>query len=136
MNKLTGQITNIEGSDHFYLIEVDVQNVIFTAVITKMPFESLLIQKGKNVTLVFKETEVSLAKDLTGLISLKNRFFAEIRKIEIKKILSKVFLDYHGIPVVSIITASSAKRLDLKQGDMVECIIKSTAMSVMDEGED
>lgn len=132
MNKLPGKIKQIQSSDHFYLIEVNVKDIIFTAVIAKMTFGSSVVEAGRDVRIIFKENEVSIAKNIQGEFSLRNRFDAIVRQVEIKKILARIVLDFQGMPIVSIITAGSAQMLNLNPGDEVVCMVKSTAMSIME----
>jgi len=86
--------------------------------------------KGSNVTLLFKETEVSIGKNLSGLISLRNRFKGEIRRIEKSDILSKVFINYKGKEIVSIISTRSTQKLGLIDGDLVEWLVKTNEVSL------
>lgn len=88
---------------------------------------------GMPVTLLFKETEVSLAKNLSGLISLRNRLPAVVTAIERGSLLASVRLDVAGHAIESIITTRSSHALSLAVGDAVEALIKANEMSVMPE---
>ncbi len=74
---------------------------------------------------MFKETEVSLAKHLTGELSLRNRIAVTIKKIERGDILSAVTLDYCTNTLVSVVTTRAVERLHLHVGDQVEALIKA-----------
>ena len=89
------------------------------------------LKQGETVTLLFKETEVSIGKGLSGLISLRNRFPAAIKKLEKSDLLSKVFLDYKSKEIVSIITTRSAQKLGLNAGDQVEWLVKTNEVSLL-----
>jgi molybdate transport system regulatory protein len=121
MNRLRGTIIAVESAGHVRLVDVNVNGATFSAIL--LP--------GATVTLAFKETEVSLAKNLSGLISLRNRLPAQVRAIEKGQVLAKVTLDYQGLDVVSIITTRSAERLDLKAGDAVEALVKANEMTIL-----
>ena len=85
------------------------------------------------VTLLFKETEVALAKNLAGLISLRNRLPAIVTAIERGTILTRVTLDFNGHAFESIITTRSSHVLELAVGDAVEALVKANEMTVMPE---
>ena len=55
------------------LVDVVVENDMFTATLLETPATADYLRIGNQVTLLFKETEIALAKDLGGQISLRNR---------------------------------------------------------------
>jgi molybdate transport system regulatory protein len=132
VNRLRGRITAVESAGHVLLVDVAVDDKRFSAILLEAAGAERL-QPGAAVTLAFKETEVSLAKNLSGLISLRNRMRTRVRAVEKGKVLAKVTLDYHGAEVVSVITTRSAERLDLKPGDEVEALVKANEMTILPE---
>ncbi len=128
MNRLRGTIIAVESAGHVRLVDVDVNGTTFSAILLET---TKCLHPGAAVTLAFKETEVSLAKNLSGLISLRNRLPARVRAIEKGQVLAKVTLDYQGTDVVSIITTRSAGRLDLKAGDLIEALVKANEMTIL-----
>ena len=81
--------------------------------------------------LLFAETEVALAKDLCGSISMRNRIRATVVAIDRGSILTKVVLDAGGHRLVSVITTRSCTSLALAAGDAVEALVKASDMSVV-----
>jgi molybdate transport system regulatory protein len=132
MNKLRGRITRIESNDHVSLVDVDVSGDIFTATLLETPDDAPYLKAGNVVDVLFKETEVSLAKGLTGLISLRNRVMTTVKLVRSGVILSEVVMDYRGQPISSIITTGSIKRLDIKPGDEVEALVKANEVTLME----
>jgi molybdate transport system regulatory protein len=132
MNRLRGKITGIESSGHISLVDVAVGADTFSATLLESPQASPYLAVGNAVTVLFKETEVSLAKDLSGRISLRNRLRATVREIRRGEILSEVLLDYHGQTIASIITSRAVQRLELADGDEVEALIKANEVSLME----
>ncbi len=128
MNRLKGKIVAIEYNSHMSLVDVAVDGDVFTATLLETPETAGYLKVGNAVALLFKETEVSLAKDLVGLISLRNRFQATVCGIERGSILSAVRLDYHGLPLTSIVTTRGIDRLQLVVGDAVEALVKANEM--------
>lgn len=110
------------------LVDVAVGGDMFTATLLETPDTASYLQVGHPVTLLFKETEVSLAKNLTGLISLRNRFPVTVRSIERGAILSAVGLDYRGEPLICVITTRGVDRLQLAVGDAAEALVKANEM--------
>jgi molybdate transport system regulatory protein len=82
------------------------------------------------VLILFKETEVSIARSLSGDISCRNRLRSVIRAIERSEILSKLTLDFDGLNIVSVITTRSVDALGLEVGDTVEGIVKSNEITI------
>jgi len=131
MNKIKGRIIGIESSKAMSLVRIGSGEDVFYSLILETPETAPHLKTGVIVDVVFKETEVAIGKDLSGLISLKNRIRSRVRLVEIDKILAKVVLDYNGQDIVSIITAGSAERLCLKEGDEVEWLVKSNEVSLL-----
>lgn len=131
MNRLKGQIVAIDSNSHMSLVDVAVGDDVFTATLLETPETAEYLKVGNKVTLLFKETEVSLAKNLSGLISLRNRIPVTIRSIERGDILSAVTLDYAGQLLVSVITTRSIGRMQLAVGDAIEALIKANEIALM-----
>ena len=132
MNRLRGRIKGIESNGHVSLVDVDVDGQVFVAILLESPQTAPYLVEGNAVDVLFKETEVSLAKNLTGLISLRNRVQTAVRHIHKGEILSEVELDYHGRSLTSIVTSRSIARLELKEGDAVEALVKANEVSLQE----
>ena len=130
MNRLRGQITGIESNGHISLVDVAVNGDTFAAILLEAPDSAAYLAVGNPVDVLFKETEVSLAKNLSGLISLRNRMRATVQHIRQGEILSEVVLDYRGQPLTSIITSRSIQRMEIREGDEVEALIKANEVSL------
>ena len=133
MNKIIGQITAIECNRHMSLVDVAVGDDIFTATLLETSETAAYLKVGSNVSLLFKETEVALAKNLSGLISLRNRISVTVRNIKRGDILSAVELDYAGTILVSVITTRAVDRLQLAIGDQAEALVKANEIALMGE---
>jgi molybdate transport system regulatory protein len=130
MNRLRGQISGIESNGHVSLVDVAVNGDTFACILLESPDSSPYLVVGNEVNVLFKETEVSLAKNLSGLISLRNRIRGTVRQIRKGEILSEVVLDCRGHSVTSIITSRSIARLDINEGDEVEALIKANEVAL------
>ena len=130
MNRLRGRITGIESNGHVSLVDVAVNGDTFVAILLETPDSAPYLAVNNEVDVLFKETEVSLAKNLSGLISLRNRIRGTVQHIRKGDILSEVVLDCHGHQVTSIITSRSIARLDINEGDQVEALIKANEVAL------
>lgn len=113
------------------LIDVAVGHDILTATLLETPETAPYLSVENDVTLLFKETEVALAKNLSGLISLRNRLLVNVLSIERGDILSAVTLDYAGKRLVSVITSRAVDRLTIVVGDQLEALIKANEVALM-----
>ena len=112
------------------MVDIDVQGDVFSSIVLETPASASYLKQGNSVQMLFKETEVSIGKNLTGLISLRNRFKGTIRRIERSEILSKIFLNYQSQEIVSIISTRSVGKLGLIDGDEVEWLVKTNEVSL------
>ena len=131
MNKLSGVITQIQHSGAIILVDMDVDGHGFSALLIESVNQPDWLLTGNAVDLVFKETEVSLAKDLSGMISMRNRMKCRVIDLDRGALLSKVTMQFQNYQVVSAITSRSVDSLQIKIGDEVEALVKSNEVSLM-----
>jgi molybdate transport system regulatory protein len=133
MNRLPGRISAVDVHGSIALVEAEVGEQRFTAMLVGAGEEVAAWPIGMPVTLLFKETEVSLAKNLSGLISMRNRIAAVVTSIERGTLLTRVTLAFGCHTIGSIITTHSSDALALAIGDTVEALVKTNEMSLMPE---
>lgn len=131
MNKLPGIITNIQQSGAILLVDIKVADRLFSALLIESANQPEWVKIGETIDIVFKETEVSLAKNLSGQISLRNRMQCVVVKIDRGELLSRVFLKFQEYTLSSAITTRSVDSLNLNIGDEVEALVKSNEVSLM-----
>ena len=131
MNKLTGIITQIQQSGAILLVDVDVDGQGFSALLIESSTQPQWLQKGNTIDLVFKETEVSLAKYLTGKISLRNRMTCKVLQVIRGDLLSTIALQFKEFTITSAITTRSVDLLQIGIGDEIEALVKSNEISLM-----
>jgi molybdate transport system regulatory protein len=130
MNRLPGILVSVETEGSIALLRAEVGPCTCTAMLVGAADEVRAWQPGIRVTLLFKETEVSLAKNLTGQISLRNRLPARIVEITRGKLLTNVVLEFAGHRIESVITTRAAIALELATGDTIEALVKSNEMTM------
>ena len=131
MNKLTGKITQIQQSGAIMLIDVDVDGHGFSAMLIDSSINHQWLLVGREISLLFKETEVSIGKDLFGKISMRNRLKCKIQAIDRGELLSSILLQNGQFSITSAITTRSVDSLQIQIGDDVEALIKANEISVM-----
>ncbi|MBF0619849.1 MAG: hypothetical protein HQL19_06740 [Candidatus Omnitrophica bacterium] len=131
MNKLKGNISGVQSSDNISIINVDVNGDEFSSIVLEGKKGPSNYKIDDNVTILFKETEVGLAKELTGLISLRNRFKGVIKRIDKGPILARVIMTYRGNTIESIISSRSVTHMKLKEKEEVEWLVKTNEVTLM-----
>jgi len=132
LNKLHGKIVAIEHNQYMSLVDVAVGDDVFTSTLLETPIHASYLQDGNNVALLFKETEVSLAKNLQGELSLRNRFSVKVLNINQGDIISAIQLDFNGQSITSVITTRSLNRLQLSIGEQIEALVKANEIALME----
>ena len=69
------------------------------------------------------------------MLSARNQIKGRIISIKTGSVMSEVVVDIGGNQIVSLISASSAKRLKLKKGRNVLVVIKSTEVMISTDDE-
>jgi molybdate transport system regulatory protein len=131
MNRLPGTIVKIQQSGAILLVDVEVEKQVFSALLIESVQQPEWLESGKNVDVVFKETEVSLAKNLSGQISMRNRMKCTVQVIDRGDLLSKITLNFRNHILTSAITTRSVDSLQLVIGDEVEALVKANEVSLM-----
>lgn len=135
MNKLHGIITEIASDDGMALITIQASGIKVTAIQVDANDESMRLKPGDSLTVAFKETAMSIGKNISGDFSIRNRFEGEIIHIEKSKILTKIILNFNQISLVSVITTASAENLQLKVDDQVTGMVKTTDIILIKDSE-
>jgi molybdate transport system regulatory protein len=131
MNNLNGTITNIQQSGAIILADIEVNGQLVSAMLIDSDEQNEWLKLGSNVSVVFKETEVSIAKGLSGKISLRNRFACHIKAIRKGELLSEISLRFGLYSLTSVITTRAVDSLELKVGEQVEALVKANEVSIM-----
>jgi molybdopterin-binding protein len=87
--------------------------------------------EGKNIELIFKETEIILSKNMI-VSTAKNSFLGVVKSISNGIILSKIDLEYHNNIITAIIFKDSLRDIDIKISDIVYWLIKPTEIFIIE----
>jgi molybdate transport system regulatory protein len=130
MNVLHGEITELVSEADLSLVRIRSNGQSFHSIVIDTPATSSYLKKGHPVRLLFKETEVIIAKQYPLLISVRNQVQCRVEKITTGKLLCEVTLGWPGPPIRSIITRAACEELDLKENDAVIALIKTNEVSL------
>ena len=124
MNRLKGKIELINSHDEMLWIELNVQHIKIIAIIIGKPNDYSYLKIGNEITILFKETEVTISKNKSLYISTQNKITCTINSILKGKLLSQINLNFIDVTLSSIITTKSVQNLNLKPLDTVTALIK------------
>jgi molybdate transport system regulatory protein len=138
MNVLRGNIEEIITEKDISLVRVRVEQQLFSSIVIDKPDTSPYLVKDHAVRLLFKETEVVIAKGVPAewAISMQNKFECTITGIRTGKILCELILAWQSRPeqapveIRSVITRNACEQLRLKTGDLVLALIKTNEISL------
>jgi molybdopterin-binding protein len=66
----------------------------------------------------------------TAMLSARNQLPATVKSVKLGGVMAEVVMTVGDIELVAVISRASAEALDLKTGDTVKAIIKSTEMMI------
>ena len=129
MSQIIATIKKIHNIDNLNIVEFD----FFGKTLKMMSLDlNKNVQIGKKVKLAVKPTNISIAKNLFGEISLSNQIVVNIKNVENGQLLSSIILEVNDTIFESIITADSSKRMNLQKNEQVTILIKASDLSIME----
>jgi molybdopterin-binding protein len=129
MSQMVATVKSIENLEQLNIVEFEFQGQMLKMMSLDL---NTNIRVGKKVVLSVKPTNIALAKQLVGEISFSNQMVATIQTLTHGKLLSSIGLTINGIVFESIITLSSAKRMNLHINDEVVMLIKASDLFILD----
>ena len=127
MSQLVASIKKVNSIDNLNIVEFDFHGLTLKMMSLDLNAD---VQVSKKVKLSVKPTNISIAKNLIGEISLSNQIVATIENLENGQLLSSVSLKVHNTLLESIITVDSSKRMNLQIGEVVTILIKASNLSI------
>jgi len=130
MNLLSGEIAAIKTEGSLSLVKVMVQDCAITSIVIETPESASYLRIRNNIKIVFKETEVVLAKAFSGAISLQNRLDCTVHSFEKGGLLCKIILNFQDTQITSVITRNAFDQLEIQENDSVTAMIKTNEISL------
>ena len=91
------------------------------------------LSEGDSITVLIKGTDVMLAKSFSGMISARNRVSGIVKRIIRGDVVSKVFVESQEEMLHAIITNTSLEEMDIREGNEITAIVKSTELILYKE---
>jgi len=126
MNILKGKIAHIRTQGNISLVKVDSEGVLFSSIVIETPETASYLKLGTPIHVVFKETEVVLAKKLEQEISMLNRVQGVVKAIDDGKLLSKIQVETKVGKITAFITSEAVEALQLKLGEEICAMVQTT----------
>ncbi len=133
MNRLQGEISNIEADEHLIRVEIRVAGTTLYALILNLgPNAGYHPTMNKPCSILFKESEVSICVEGAQHISISNRLPCIVRDVEKEKILSRLKLQCYEEIIFATLSTSQLDRLDVEIGDTVTALVKENEVMLAD----
>ena len=125
MNRLKGSIQEVKVSGSLSQVKIKIGNkTSINSIIIETPESAPYLMRGQSVDVIFKETEVVLAKGNVENLSLINRIPGEITAVKQGSILCEVSLTTDAGPILAIISREALDSLPLGPGDRITALVK------------
>lgn len=129
MSQIIATIKNIRNVDSLNIVEFSFFNHTLKMVSLNLNKQ---ITINKKVKLSIKPTNILIAKNLQGEISISNQLKAKIVKVENGELLSSILLRVEDTILESIITVDSSKNMNLVEDEEVLILIKASDLFIQE----
>ena len=127
-NRLPSTITGIKKGKLNAHISLKWESLPISVIITTASCDEMALAEGDNIDVLFKASDVIVAKNLSGKMSARNILPGKISHIKEGFPLVLVTIDSKSYSVAAEMTLSSLKDMELTIGDDVEAVIKSSEL--------
>ncbi len=125
MNKLEGKITDIKVSGGLSVVTVELTGgIALRSIIIETPDSASYLKNGNPINVVFKETEVILAKGETSHLSLQNRIKGKVHSISNGELLTEVMIECEPGRITAIVSKDAFETMNVRIDDMITALIK------------
>ncbi len=125
MNLLKAKIIKIESKDNISLVDCIINLQTIKAIVIGNESTLEYLMDNNQIDLLINESEISIAKNLTGLITISNQLICEITSIQKGLVFSRIKLNFEGQQLYSLSTTDTCQELNLEKGDQVTALIKA-----------
>ena len=91
---------------------------------------------GTHVLLTVKASNISIAKNFTGLLSFSNQLKASVVSCTHGELLSQINVSVEETLFECLVTKNEAIQMDLKSSDEVVLLIKASELSILERVDD
>ena len=132
-SKVSGTITRVVKGHIHANVQILWKSIPLSVVITKASCEDMHLSEGDSITVLIKGTDVMLAKSFSGMISARNKVNGIVKRIIRGDVVSKVFVESQEEMLHAIITNTSLEEMNIKEGNEITAIVKSTELILYKE---
>ncbi|MDT0677283.1 TOBE domain-containing protein [Autumnicola musiva] len=125
MNTLKGEISAIHSSGSLSMLSILVKGLQLKVIVVETPETASYLRTGKEINLLFKETEVILACGPFSAISIENRIPGTIIKILQGELLSEIKISTLQGEITAVIANTAIEELQLSKNTEVIVMVKS-----------
>jgi len=111
-------------------VSINVGSHLINSIVLETPASASYLIIGGEVKVLFKETEVIIAKGAIENISLQNKLFGKIINVESAALLSRITIDIGIEKIASIITTNAVKQLNLNVNDEIVAMVKTNEITL------
>ncbi len=122
----------VQGQIHAH-VQILWKEIPLSVIITRASCEDMHLSVGDTIYVLVKGTDIMLAKSFSGMLSARNRAMGIVRQVIQGDVLSKVFVESQGDMLHAFITNNSLKEMNIREGDDVTAIVKSTELILSKE---
>ena len=126
INEIRAIVKEIYESDFLHIVKFESNGIKLSMMSLELPN----IKIGDEVLLSAKPTHISLSKAYLSKTTISNILLSEVIEVQNGEVLSVVLLKIGKSIFESIITLESSKKLDIKKGDKVYALIKSSELFI------
>ena len=125
MNRLKGHIREIEVAGNLSRVTVELPTGIsVNAIVIETPETVSYLELNRTIHVLFKETEVILAKDPMVSLSLENRISGKITALNIGSLFCEVSVKTPAGAIQALISKATLDSWSLKTGTAVTAMVK------------
>ncbi len=129
MNRIEAIVTDIEYFDNITIVSFEADEQSMRMMSLELD-DTIVI--GSKVILGIKASNIALAKDLNGLLSISNQLKVTVESLTNGKLLSSIKFSFAGSLIESIITRESSQKMGLQAGEEIIALIKSSELSLLE----
>ena len=129
MSQFIASVKEIKKEGNLNIVKFDFMGEILSMMSLELSKD---IDVGSKVILGVKPTHIAIGKEFLGVVSYSNQLSAVIKKIDKGKLLASIDAEAYSCLFESIITADSAKRMDLKIEDTITLFIKASELFIVE----
>ncbi len=127
-NRLPATIKGVRRGKLNAHVNLEWNSLPLSVIVTSASADEMGLAEGDEVDVLFKASDVILAKNVSGEISARNVLPGRIDGIVRGFPLAMVSVNVMGRTVDAEITLSSLEGMGLAEGDEIEAVIKSTEL--------